>query len=253
MEKESHLLDELEKLSLSGPRWSRQHTSRSFAPLLDIPVDGHDADPRDLRGSSAGAMLPNWLLTHSDEPRPPLRTDIGTIRSVHFDEVSLHSTSERGRTQPRHSRGKTERSEGQRKDGVFTLQSAARRSRPLLSQVFSSNPDQREGSEQMNGHRPSAENGLNGSEPELEYRLKTVSISKTKQSLGKYVWSYVQIVFYSSVHIYSLLLVVSGISISGGMESKVQPMVKIEKIFPGGAASTCEVLKVIRPGVFPVD
>lgn len=28
------------------------------------------------------------------------------------------------------------------------------------------------------------------------------------------------------------------------MESKVQPMVKIEKIFPGGAASTCEVLKV---------
>ncbi|CAG06552.1 unnamed protein product, partial [Tetraodon nigroviridis] len=34
-----------------------------------------------------------------------------------------------------------------------------------------------------------------------------------------------------------------GISISGGMESKVQPVVKIEKIFPGGAASTCEVLK----------
>lgn len=30
------------------------------------------------------------------------------------------------------------------------------------------------------------------------------------------------------------------------MESKVQPMVKIEKIFPGGAASTCEVLKVIK-------
>ncbi|TDG97788.1 hypothetical protein EPR50_G00211560 [Perca flavescens] len=27
------------------------------------------------------------------------------------------------------------------------------------------------------------------------------------------------------------------------MESRVQPVVKIEKIFPGGAASTCEVLK----------
>lgn len=54
----------------------------------------------------------------------------------------------------------------------------------------------------------------------------------------------------SSTHFYSLLLVVSGISISGGMESKVQPMVKIEKIFPGGAASTCEVLKVIRPEYF---
>lgn len=43
----------------------------------------------------------------------------------------------------------------------------------------------------------------------------------------------------------SCRLDVSGISISGGMESKVQPVVKIEKIFPGGAASTCEVLKVI--------
>nr|7PC5_A Chain A, PDZ domain-containing protein 7,Annexin A2 [Homo sapiens] len=40
--------------------------------------------------------------------------------------------------------------------------------------------------------------------------LKTVTLSKMKQSLG--------------------------ISISGGIESKVQPMVKIEKIFPGGAA-----------------
>lgn len=36
----------------------------------------------------------------------------------------------------------------------------------------------------------------------------------------------------------------AGISISGGMESKVQPVVKIEKIFPGGAASACDVLKV---------
>lgn len=44
----------------------------------------------------------------------------------------------------------------------------------------------------------------------------------------------------------SCCLYVSGISISGGMESKVQPVVKIEKIFPGGAASTCEVLKVRR-------
>lgn len=35
-----------------------------------------------------------------------------------------------------------------------------------------------------------------------------------------------------------------GISISGGMESRVQPMIKIERIFPGGAASTNEALKV---------
>lgn len=41
-----------------------------------------------------------------------------------------------------------------------------------------------------------------------------------------------------------LIILFAGISISGGIESKVQPMVKIEKIFPGGAASTSDVLKV---------
>ncbi|XP_068161101.1 PDZ domain-containing protein 7-like [Antennarius striatus] len=211
VEKESHLLDELEKLSLSRPKGSRERrqASRTFTPLLDIPVDGHNAEFRDLRPPPTGAMLPNWLLAHSDSPRRPHRTDIGTIRSVHFDEVSPHSTSERGRSP---IRNKKDRSEERSKEGLFTLQSAARRSRPPLSQVFSSNPDQC-----MNGHHASTEHQLNGSEHEGEYTLKTVSISKTKQSLG--------------------------ISISGGMESKVQPVVKIEKIFPGGAASTCEVLK----------
>uniref|UniRef100_A0A803XS44 PDZ domain-containing protein n=1 Tax=Meleagris gallopavo TaxID=9103 RepID=A0A803XS44_MELGA len=34
-----------------------------------------------------------------------------------------------------------------------------------------------------------------------------------------------------------------GISISGGIESRAQPMVKIEKIFPGGAAFLSGVLK----------
>lgn len=41
-----------------------------------------------------------------------------------------------------------------------------------------------------------------------------------------------------------------GISISGGIESRVQPMVKIEKIFPGGAAFLCGALQVgeVHPG-----
>ncbi|KAK5851152.1 hypothetical protein PBY51_001968 [Eleginops maclovinus] len=227
VEKESHLLDELEKLSVQGPRGAMERppsSGRSFNPLLDIPVDGYDAEPGDLRSPLSSAMLPNWLLAHSEHPRPPLRTDIGTIRSVHFDEVSLHSasdaSSERGRSPFRngHSAGKKEKSGDRSKGGVFTLQSATRRSRPLLSQVFRSSPYKQAGrDEQMNQHQASSENGLNGSESEQEYELKTVSISKTKQSLG--------------------------ISISGGMESKVQPVVKIEKIFPGGAASSCEVLK----------
>nr|XP_020822520.1 PDZ domain-containing protein 7 isoform X4 [Phascolarctos cinereus] len=48
--------------------------------------------------------------------------------------------------------------------------------------------------------------------------LRTVTLSKLRQSLG--------------------------ISISGGIESKVQPMVKIEKIFPGGAAFLSGALQV---------
>ncbi|XP_031616007.1 PDZ domain-containing protein 7 [Oreochromis aureus] len=226
VEKESHLLEELEKLSLTGPRVSkdRLHTSRSFTPLLDIPVDGYNTESRDLRPPAASPVLPNWLLARSTDSRPPLQTEIGTIRSVHFDEVSLHSASDKGDTnlergrppfRNSHSKGKKEKSGDRSKEAVFTLQSAARRSRPLLSQVFGSN--QKLGREQVNGHQASSEDMINGSDSKQEYELRTVSISKTKQSLG--------------------------ISISGGMESKVQPVVKIEKIFPGGAASTCEVLK----------
>ncbi|XP_037256398.1 PDZ domain-containing protein 7 isoform X2 [Falco rusticolus] len=54
-------------------------------------------------------------------------------------------------------------------------------------------------------------------EEEEEYRLLTVTLSKLKHSLG--------------------------ISISGGIESRAQPVVKIEKIFPGGAAFLSGILK----------
>ncbi|XP_075573925.1 PDZ domain-containing protein 7 [Pelecanus crispus] len=54
-------------------------------------------------------------------------------------------------------------------------------------------------------------------EEEEEYQLLTVTLSKLKHSLG--------------------------ISISGGVESRAQPVVKIEKIFPGGAAFLSSILK----------
>ncbi|XP_068253584.1 PDZ domain-containing protein 7 isoform X2 [Nyctibius grandis] len=54
-------------------------------------------------------------------------------------------------------------------------------------------------------------------EEEKEYQLLTVTLSKLKHSLG--------------------------ISISGGIESRAQPVVKIEKIFPGGAAFLSGILK----------
>lgn len=199
VQKESHLLEELEKLSVSR---EKRHASRAFTPLLDIPVDGYDSEAGLLgsttsssSSSSSRPVLPNWLLSRADantnlDPHPALRTDIGTIRSVHFDEVSLHSASDsdRGRSASRNgvtAKGRKERSGERSKDAVFTLQSAARRTRPPLSQVFGPSPGERVGSGQVNGHQTSSENGLSSSEHEQEYELKTVSISKTKQSLGK--------------------------------------------------------------------
>ncbi|XP_051927809.1 PDZ domain-containing protein 7-like [Hippocampus zosterae] len=144
VEKQGHLVDKLEKLSLSGPRACRQRRRRptaAFTPLLDIPVDGYRFT-EEHQYKPAGTPDPDWLL--------PDNPDVGSVNPVRFEDVSC--------------------------------------------------------SARMTGrHSPP------------EYELQTVSISKTKQSLG--------------------------ISISGGIESKVQPVVKVEKIFPGGAASTCDVLK----------
>lgn len=190
VEKESHLLGKLEKLSLgSKESGDRPHSSRFFTPLLDIPLDGHGNDSRDFRTpSSSRSMVPNWLLSGNVDLPPPLRTDIDAVRSVHFDEASLRS-AERGRSPLRQSLSgsRTEKSAGGVKGGLFTLQSAARRSRPSVLQVFNVGSGQQEVSEQTNGYQlASGNNKPNGSVLEEEYRLKTVSISKTKQSLGTF-------------------------------------------------------------------
>lgn len=183
VERESHLLGTLEKLSLAGSKESgvRPHSSRLFTPLLDVPLDGHGNDSAGLGApSSSRTVLPNWLLAGKVDLQPPQRTDIDTVRSVHFDEASLRS-AERGRSP---LRSRTQPSVEGVKGGLFTLQSAARRSRPSVLQVFDvgSGPQQVRG--QTNGHRPASEtNAPNGSV--LQYQLQSVSISKTKQSLGK--------------------------------------------------------------------
>lgn len=186
MERESHLLGELEKLSLSGSKESRERprSSRFFTPLLDIPLDGHGTDSRDFKSPSPSrTALPNWLLAGTADLQPPLRTDIDTVRSVRFDEASLISASERGRSPLRRSqsRSRTEKSVGGVKGGVYTLQSAARRSRPSVMQVFNVGSGQQEASKQTNGQN----NGHSGSVLGEEHQLRSVSISKTKQSLGK--------------------------------------------------------------------
>lgn len=191
VEKESHLLGKMEKLSLgSKESGNRPHSSRFFTPLLDIPLDGHGNNSRDFRSpSSSRSTVPNWLLSGNVDLQPPLRTDIDTVRSVHFDEASLRS-AQRGRSPLRQkslSGSGTEKSVGGAKGGLFTLQSAARRSRPSVLQVFNVGSGQQEVSGRTNGYQPaSGNNKTNGSVLEEEYRLQTVSISKTKQSLGKF-------------------------------------------------------------------
>ncbi|KAJ8264534.1 hypothetical protein GJAV_G00150410 [Gymnothorax javanicus] len=232
LERDRQLMEDIEKLRLSRSPETSLQPSRAFSPLLDIPVDGYATDSP--RRRSPSPARPNWLLAdspHSTAGRSPSRRENGTVRPAHNDEVSFHATAGRGDSIPErgrspfrngHPRSKKDKGEAREevKDTVYAPLSAPRRTRPALSQVFGSHmesdtlapPAVKIGTEQTKGH----ENGQNGA-PVQEYELTTVSISKTKQSLG--------------------------ISISGGAESRVQPEVKIEKIFPGGAASTSQVLK----------
>ena len=70
---------------------------------------------------------------------------------------------------------------------MFTLPSGgAPHRRPLLSTVFSSGSRRPErGETQTLAPDAALQNGLNGTSAVQEYELQTVSISKTKQSLGK--------------------------------------------------------------------
>ncbi|XP_026131999.1 PDZ domain-containing protein 7 isoform X2 [Carassius auratus] len=93
----------------------------------------------------------------------------------------------------------------------ITVVDAPRHKRPLLSQVFGSLKKSHSSTVS-----PALESVCEKHTCE-EFELSTVHISKTKQSLG--------------------------ISVSGGSESRVQPVVKIERIFPGGAASASDALR----------
>ncbi|KAG5855256.1 hypothetical protein ANANG_G00047170 [Anguilla anguilla] len=212
LERDRQLMEEVERLRLSRSPDARQRPSRAFTPLLDIPVDGYGADPPATENGMAR----------------PVRSDEAPLRSAGDAGDSIpergRSPFRNGHTRARKDRGGEPKEDG--RDAAYPPASAPRRSRPPLSLVFGSHMDSdlpappavKAGNDQAKGQAPSSsENGHSGAAPVQEYELTTVAISKTKQSLG--------------------------ISISGGAESRVQPVVKIEKIFPGGAASTCQVLK----------
>ncbi|KAL3050356.1 hypothetical protein OYC64_012401 [Pagothenia borchgrevinki] len=237
---ERHLIEDFERLRFSGQQSGHLPPSRAFTPLLDVPVDSYTSSTGRTRSLSPSPTH-SLLLTESPHStqrgrqphRSPNRRENGASR---YDDVSLLSASDRGdldrgRSPVRNGHGRARREvspdsmEGrQRRQEGFTEVSvrvpSQRKGRTPLSDVFEPQRDKspstgRESSQQLNGHSQNG-HGVKRRAPE-EYEINTLTITKAKQSLG--------------------------ISISGGMESRVQPMIKIEKIFPGGAASTNESLK----------
>uniref|UniRef100_A0A3B1KKB4 PDZ domain-containing protein n=1 Tax=Astyanax mexicanus TaxID=7994 RepID=A0A3B1KKB4_ASTMX len=201
-DRQNRLLQELERLRLTQKHSEAQETSGAFSPLLDIPVDSY-SHTGSIRPSTTSPILPNWLLTENTVPA----SENGGVISGGDVPHSENTTSKRWRFPFRngHSENKANRGEKDQ-DVIFTVVDTPRPKRPLLSQVFGPLWRSQSSIEPSNHHQD-----------QYEYELKTVCISKTRQSLG--------------------------ISISGGVESRVQPMVKIEKIFPGGAASSNDILK----------
>ncbi|MBZ3890534.1 PDZ domain-containing protein 7 [Sciurus carolinensis] len=194
-------------LSASAPR----HPHQGIPPLQDVPVDAFTpcrstrTPPLPPPPVAPRPPRPNWLLTE-----PPSREDPQQSQSQSQGPAQSRSRS--------HSRGRG-KSPGRRRSpspAAIPTSSAAngryhrpRKARPPL-------PRPMDGQVAKVGARqgPSEDGSGRGAEEAAKKapsgELRTVTLSKMKQSLG--------------------------ISISGGIESRVQPMVKIEKIFPGGAA-----------------
>lgn len=181
LEKERQLIEDLERLRLAGLPTGRLPPPRAFTPLLDVPVDTYITDS--LRNRSLSPARPSWTSPHGTERigHSPQRRDNGFPRTSHHDSLSSRGDSvpERGRSPYRNGhRMKTDKSQNG-KEVKHTVMSAHRRSRTPLTQVFAPGSDQ-DWKVPVNGHSDSQE-----TPPEQEYELTTVTISKTKQSLGE--------------------------------------------------------------------
>ncbi|XP_057592487.1 LOW QUALITY PROTEIN: PDZ domain-containing protein 7 [Hippopotamus amphibius kiboko] len=209
-EDDGELRERLGGLQVSLGASASRHSRKGVPPLQDVPVDAFvpcrstRTPPPQPPPVAPRPPRPNWLLTEPltlEDPRQSWSQGPAQSRS-------------RSRSRSR-GRGK---SPGSRRSPspapVPTLSTASgrylkpRKARPPL-------PRSTDGQVKAGGSQGPSENGTSGTAKEAAVKgprgeLRTITLSKMKQSLG--------------------------ISISGGIESKVQPMVKIEKIFPGGAA-----------------
>ncbi|XP_067858800.1 PDZ domain-containing protein 7a [Heptranchias perlo] len=252
-EKERVMMEEIERLKISASL-QKESSPKSFTALEDVPVDMYNADSTSFKSASGSPVRSNWLLADSfggPELSSAAKQDLNTIRSERSDKQSGNGKT--GTAKLSHHKTKKEKTEKIKDMPLYSVVNKSKKPRPILDQVFgetlstSSNSrgnlykvettarGQNDLEEEPiyaeideffeNGHaeRKSFSEGIktrlvDSTENKIqEYELVTVKISKMKQSLG--------------------------ISISGGIESKVQPVVKIEKIFPGGAASVSEALK----------
>ncbi|XP_072293584.1 PDZ domain-containing protein 7a [Eucyclogobius newberryi] len=234
-QRESELVDELERLRMSSTQSGHPAPSRLFTPLLDIPVDSYGRSRSLSPSLSPSPYSDSAYSSYRGQPQPhlsPQRRESNASRT--YEQISgldqRESLHERGRSPVRNARGRSIREASpdagiQGKYSGYTEVSvhvpSPRRGRTPIAQVFEPQGDGSPAGGRVdvpviNGHSPHT---VRKSNPVLteDYDITTLTIPKAKLSLG--------------------------ISISGGIESKVQPMIKIEKVFPGGAASTNEALK----------
>ncbi|XP_059508935.1 PDZ domain-containing protein 7a isoform X2 [Stegostoma tigrinum] len=239
-EKERMMMEQIKRLRVS--RSLKENNIKSFTALDDVPVDSYNADSTSFKTASSRPVKSNWLLTESFR--------IPELPSAAKLNVNTNQSEQTGNGKSNNQETVREKTEKIKDSPLYAVVNKSKKARPLLDQVFKETSPVSNNSREMentNIHSQNCleeepvyaetseflENGharrINTSE-EIKARLVkstekkikeselvTVNISKMKQSLG--------------------------ISISGGIESKVQPVVKIEKIFPGGAASVNESLQ----------
>ncbi|XP_043569014.1 PDZ domain-containing protein 7a [Chiloscyllium plagiosum] len=238
-EKERMMMEQIEKLRISSsPR--KGNNIKSFTALEDVPVDSYNIDSTSFKTASSRPVRSNWLLTET------FRTP--ELPSAAKQDINTTQSEPAGNGKSSHQETIKEKTEKIKDLPLYSVVNKSKKAQPLLDHVFketSSVSFYSKETENTNVHsqncfeeepiyaeideflenahaernNTSEETGLvKSTEKKIqESELVMVNISKMKQSLG--------------------------ISISGGIESKVQPVVKIEKIFPGGAASVNETLK----------
>ncbi|XP_069095636.1 PDZ domain-containing protein 7 isoform X2 [Pleurodeles waltl] len=223
------LKGELEQLTLSEVKENKRRHSKKYTRLEDVPVDAYALQSIPFQPAATSPTKPNWLLTEPVKMQTSHNSD--PANSASHDEVSRTETQESrpAKSKPITSKS-TRRKSLSKEEEAYSALNKSRKSRPLISQIFggiTSAPSTKSTQQEIKlkpvakkpGNADTKQPSQNGytEVKEVEYVLTTIKVSKMRQSLG--------------------------ISISGGIESKIQPMVKIEKIFPGGAAFLSGVLK----------